>query len=842
MSYTFTIANNEQTITGWSGNNNIINIQLSPSNLNIKIAASAFLTKTFQLTNLVLPPTLIQVGSNAYKNASGINGTINLSSTTVNSIGDGAFMSCTGLTGSLSLSGLNLTFIGNSAFNGCNQLTTLTLPNSLTFLGAAAFNDCSGLTGMLQLSGLTLTVLNNTAFRNCSSLTNLVLPTTLISINQQTFQNCVGLTGLNLSNLTNLTSIGPNAFENCNSVTSLTLPTSLITLNNFSFRNNVLLTGPLQLLTLTNLNFIGSNAFQNCTNLTSLVLPSNVSTIGFGAFMNCNGLSGTLSLSNLTNLTSIGNDVFNSCNQLNSVTFPTSLLSTGLRSFFNCTVLTGLDLFSTNLTSIGQDSFNNCFQLNYVLFPSSLVSIGIGSFLNVLLSSIYFQSGCTIQNTSFTSSSGIVYSNTGISFTIGTGTGIISPTSNPFASRFSKWRLYNQPLPSPNDFFSSSVNTFYSQFIPQTNFTFFTYHVNGLTNYNIVVKDANGIVLTTTQQTVVPVGYLYTFNITLPNGSKTISLNNSALILNLIELECSIFGSLNTSYNQGETINITWAGTNPPYLLLFGGSGITPILITANLFANSFNFITPPVPPLTYRITIVNANGCFTNSSNFNVTPCITIIPMDAYYHDFITVNWIGFSTTGYTVSLIEIDGTTTFMATTNSTTLIWPIPTYILPGLYQVQVSIGDNCAILSNTFLIVTLQDICFVKDTLVETDQGNIPIQSIIPGKHTVFNQKIIDVTKTIHPDSHLVHIKAFSFGPYPNKDTTVSQEHKINGIGSFREAKHYVNGSTITLVPYDFQPLYNILLIRPGFMKVHGMMVETLDPYVMKHQPKRQMLKR
>jgi len=216
---------------------------------------------------------------------------------------------------------------------------------------------------------------------------------------------------------------------------------------------------------------------------------------------------------------------------------------------------------------------------------------------------------------------------------------------------------------------------------------------------------------------------------------------------------------------------------------------------------------------------------------------------MDAYYHDFITVSWTSLRAS-YNVTLIGENGSQQEMVIdTNLKTLTWAIPPDTIPGLYQVQVSSADGyCIALSNRFLIVTLQDICFVKDTLVETDQGNIPIQLIIPGKHTVFNQKIIDLTTTIHPDSHLVHIKAFAFGPYPTKDTTVSQEHKINGVGSFREAKDYVNGSTVTLVPYDYQPLYNVLLIRPGFMRVHGMMVETLDPYVTKHEPKRKMLKK
>ena len=122
----------------------------------------------------------------------------------------------------------------------------------------------------------------------------------------------------------------------------------------------------------------------------------------------------------------------------------------------------------------------------------------------------------------------------------------------------------------------------------------------------------------------------------------------------------------------------------------------------------------------------------------------------------------------------------------------------------------------------------DICFVKDSLVQTDQGIIPIQKLIPGKHTLFKQYIIAVTESIHTDAELVKVSAYAFGSYPTRDTYVSKNHKINGIKTFLEAQDYVNGSTVTLVPYHREPLYNVLCERPSFMKVHGMMAETLDP--------------
>ena len=52
--------------------------------------------------------------------------------------------------------------------------------------------------------------------------------------------------------------------------------------------------------------------------------------------------------------------------------------------------------------------------------------------------------------------------------------------------------------------------------------------------------------------------------------------------------------------------------------------------------------------------------------------------------------------------------------------------------------------------------------------------------------------------------------------------------LNNIISFLEAQDYVNGRTVTFIPYHRDPLYNVLCERPSFMKVNGMMAETLNP--------------
>ena len=61
-------------------------------------------------------------------------------------IGGGAFQACYNLT-SVTIPD-SVTSIGNSAFSGCEVLNSVTIPNSMTSIGSAAFAQCSVLTSI----------------------------------------------------------------------------------------------------------------------------------------------------------------------------------------------------------------------------------------------------------------------------------------------------------------------------------------------------------------------------------------------------------------------------------------------------------------------------------------------------------------------------------------------------------------------------------------------------------------------------------------------------------------------------------------------------------------------
>jgi hypothetical protein len=115
-------------------------------------------------------------------------------------------------------------------------------------------------------------------------------------------------------------------------------------------------------------------------------------------------------------------------------------------------------------------------------------------------------------------------------------------------------------------------------------------------------------------------------------------------------------------------------------------------------------------------------------------------------------------------------------------------------------------------------------------VLTNQGPINIEDINPSVHTIRNKKIVAITKTVAHDKNLVRIAKHALGHlYPEKTTTMSQNHKVFCQGQMVKAKHLVDEDKgITLVPYKGEILYNVLLEQHEKMQVNNLIVETLHP--------------
>jgi hypothetical protein len=83
---------------------------------------------------------------------------------------------------------------------GCRNLTSVTIPNSVTSIGESAFDG--------------------------SGLTSVNIPNSVTSIGEIAFAMCTGLTSVTIPN--SVTSIGVNAFGGCTSLISITMPDKFI--------------------------------------------------------------------------------------------------------------------------------------------------------------------------------------------------------------------------------------------------------------------------------------------------------------------------------------------------------------------------------------------------------------------------------------------------------------------------------------------------------------------------------------------------------------------------------------------------------------------------------------
>ena len=228
------------------------------------------------------------------------------------------FYNCSKLT-SISIPN-SVTYIGDQAFYGCSSLTSVTISDSVTRIGSDAFRDCSKLTSVTIPNSVTS--IEDNAFRHCTNLESITIPSSVTSIGIGTIAECTKLTSINLDNKNKNFVTVDGVLYNADTTTLLGYPSG-VTDTVFEIPNTV--------------KKIQYGSITNCANLKRVIIPNSVTRIEWWAFTGCIKLD-TLVIPN--SVTYIGQGAFNNCNKLQAVYIPNSVTYMGDRAFKLCSSAT----------------------------------------------------------------------------------------------------------------------------------------------------------------------------------------------------------------------------------------------------------------------------------------------------------------------------------------------------------------------------------------------------------------------------------------------------------------------------------------------------------------------
>jgi len=697
----------------------------------------------------------------------------------------------------------------------------------------------------------TVTFIDSNAFKNSSKLASVSIPDSIIRVLSSAFENCSQLTAVSIGNTCN--SILGFAFNNCEQLSTVTIGTGLTD--------------------------IGSYAFANCQSLTSMYFLGNKPGNEVAVVDHTDNVKiYYASLTNGWSSTFIFRDAY-PIPTINSVSSSGASISanSALSSVYVYTSADSGVTWTTNSVTMsgGSGTFNS--SLSEGTLVSTIANFydatTYANYSKTVLKSFSFQFDCSNTVDSSIISTYLPIDNTNNSITIAN----INVTSN--VNTYTVTIYYSYDIPISPDGLNFKVST--------EVFDYYNNASNASGVSNLQILGLNTMPLGPNGDQFANLSTLTSFNSgsatpylyvdTLFNGMfkscvnlQTVVFGSNFNTLNVTSmefmfeschsLESIIFGSnFNTSNvtNMCSMFNNCYV-LNALDLSTFDTSNVTKMFAMfggcfalSSINLNSFNTIN--VTDMVYMFAMTDANGDAKGSNLTSIT----------FGHNFTTENVDNMSymfshadslsqlnqilSDGTTLAGIETWNTSNvanmvgMFEYTSSLTDIgnlydnWDLTNVIANNNYSgFATGSGLGAARIPNfnptpNPVTTPSSNVCFPAKTPVLTNQGPVNIEDIDPAVHTIRNKKIVVITKTVAHDKNLVRIAKHALGKnYPEKTTTISQNHKVFFQGQMVKAKHLVDDCNVTLVPYNGQVLYNVLLAQHEKMQVNNLIVETLHP--------------
>ena len=323
-------------------------------------------------------------------------------------IGHAVFSECSALTSLVIPEGVKS--IGGGMASWCSNLKSVIIPASVESIGSMAFSFCPELKTAGPIGGDydiqfgwtdsipdgafyetdyltsviipdTVTYIGENAFAFCN-LTDIIIPENVTFIGKYAFFYDAGITNITIPE--RVTSIGEGAFTH-SGLEIISIPSSVEYIGEAAFCTHSLLSitveeGNTRYKSIDNVLFSkDGNTLLCCSGgkTGSYVIPDGVTVLYAYAFSECRDLT---SVTIPKGVTSIPNEAFSGCESLQNLTIPDTVSSIGNCAFYG-SGLTNLTI-PAGVKSIGGASFG-CTNLTEIRFLGAAPSFGFECFFNV---------------------------------------------------------------------------------------------------------------------------------------------------------------------------------------------------------------------------------------------------------------------------------------------------------------------------------------------------------------------------------------------------------------------------------------------------------------------------